>query len=300
MKRPSDISQNPTVQDLIQRALVEDVGPGDVTCKALISEDATGQSRIRAKEACIMAGAEVAGAVFKALDSTLNVSVLMADSECATKDEPVLEIAGKVSSILTGERTALNFLQRMSGIATLTRRFVEKAGPHGATILDTRKTTPTLRILEKYAVRCGGGENHRMGLYDRVMAKDNHLCYRDLNTASAWPETVAQLRKRYPGLLIQIEVDTIEQFTRVLEARPDWILLDNMSGDDMRKCVVFNQGRVKLEASGGVTLETVEDMAKTGVNAISVGALTHSAPAVDLSLELLPIGSVGNDIENHG
>ena len=195
-----------------------------------------------------------------------------------------MRITGKARAILAGERTALNFLQRLTGIATLTARFVEQVKPHATRILDTRKTTPTWRTLEKYAVRCGGGTNHRMGLYDQVLIKDNH---RRLWGARDLAEAVHMARRRCPGVPVEVEVETEAELERALAARPDWILLDNMTLRRLRRCVRLCRGRCPLEASGGITLANVKAVAAAGVQAISLGCLTHSAPAADLSLEIL-------------
>jgi nicotinate-nucleotide pyrophosphorylase (carboxylating) len=196
-----------------------------------------------------------------------------------------MEISGPARGILTAERNALNFLQMMTGIATTARLYVEQIRGTKAVILDTRKTTPTLRVLEKYAVRCGGGENHRMGLYDRIMLKDNHLAHWRKHHDGGLADMVGSARKAYPDLAVEVEVETVEDCARVCEARPEWILLDNMSIDQLRECVGVCAGRSKLEASGGITLDTVTDVAATGVDAISVGALTHSSAWADFSLE---------------
>ncbi|MCU0857705.1 MAG: carboxylating nicotinate-nucleotide diphosphorylase, partial [Pontiellaceae bacterium] len=184
------------------------------------------------------------------------------------------------------ERTALNFIQRMTGIATLTRRYVEEANNPDVQILDTRKTTPTLRRFEKYAVVCGGGTNHRYGLFDRILIKDNHLIHW-VREGGTLAEAVTKSRKKYPGLPVEVEVDTIEQLKEVLVAKPDWILLDNMPPLKLRECVKLCAGICKTEASGGVTLKTIREISKTGVNAVSVGALTHSAPSADLALDFI-------------
>ena len=271
--------------DPIAIALAEDVGPGDLTSSYFIG-DASGAARIFAKESAVVAGAEVAAEVFRRVDEALHVEQITQSGEAIGAGETVLEIRGAVRSILTGERIALNFLQRLSGIATLTRRFVDAVGGHAAKILDTRKTTPGLRALEKAAVVAGGGVNHRFGLYDMVMVKDNHLL-----AAGALPElqaAIRRFRKDHPGKRVEIETDTLEQVRAILGLEGvDIILLDNMSTEQLRTAVKRGAGKVKFEASGGVTLETVGAIAATGVDFISVGALTHSAPAIDYSLELL-------------
>jgi nicotinate-nucleotide pyrophosphorylase (carboxylating) len=199
--------------------------------------------------------------------------------------DPILHVEGKARSILAAERVALNFLQRMTGVATLTRQFVQKAKPHGVHVLDTRKTTPLLRALEKYAVLCGGGVNHRMGLYDRVLIKDNHRAFWKRNRKGNLAEAVVAARRRNPGLQVEVEVESENDLKNVLKASPNWVLLDNMPVGRIRRCVQICSGRCKIEVSGGVSLKTIERIAQTGVDAVSIGALTHSAPAADLSLE---------------
>jgi nicotinate-nucleotide pyrophosphorylase (carboxylating) len=243
-------------------------------------------AHILAKEPCTVSGGRVAAAVFRMLDDTIEIKTLIADGEPAGVGDIILEIHGSARTILTGERTALNFMQRMTGIATLTAEFVEKVAAYGCHILDTRKTTPSLRSFEKYAVLCGGGTNHRFGLFDKVMIKDNHRrLWRDGDSGDL-AAAVLEARRQYPDLEIEIEVESEAELRNALEGEPEWILLDNMSADEMAKCVEITAGRSKLEASGGITLVNVEAAAKSGVDAISLGCLTHSAPAVDLSLEI--------------
>ena len=271
------------VTDLIDLALAEDVGPGDLTSQYFIPAELRSRARIFAKEPVVVAGTEAAQAVFGRLSTELRVDVIRADGAAAVAGDTILELAGPTRAILTGERLALNFLQRLSGVATLTRTFVRAVEGTGATILDTRKTTPGLRALEKAAVKAGGGRNHRMGLYDGVMVKDNHLLARpDL------PGVLRELRKQHPKLLVELEADTVEQVRRfVTWPEVDVILLDNMTPDQLRACVALRRPGMKFEASGGINLDSVRAIAETGVDYISVGQLTHSARAVDLSLELV-------------
>lgn len=282
-----DILNEAGVRELIRRALDEDIGPGDVTTSALIPEGAAGTAVIIARGPCVPAGLQVAAEVFRQVDPGLGCQMRAQDGDPVEQDAVLMEIHGRVGSVLTAERTALNFLQRLTGIATLTRRFVEKVSGYRVRILDTRKTTPTLRVLEKYAVVCGGGSNHRMGLFDMVLIKDNHRRYwrdagiRDLCGA------VQAARARFPGVPVEVEVESESELQDAIRGGPDWIMLDNMTPERMRRCVELCARRCKLEASGGVTLETVASIAATGVDAISIGALTHSAPASDLSLELI-------------
>ncbi len=271
--------------DPIAIALLEDIGAGDVTTQFFVPYQAQGYGRIIAREACVIAGTETAAEVFRHVDPNLHVDLLQSDGTTLTAGETLLEIRGPAASILTAERVALNFLQRLSGIATITRQFVEAIGEHPAKILDTRKTTPGLRALEKAAVVAGGGTSHRFGLYDMVLVKDNHLSAGV--EFSAFAETIQQLRKQRPGLRIEVEADNLEQVRTVLEiAGVDIILLDNMKPAEMREAVALGKKKIKFEASGGVTLKNVRRIAATGVDYISVGALTHSARAIDLSLEL--------------
>ncbi|HYR57149.1 MAG TPA: carboxylating nicotinate-nucleotide diphosphorylase, partial [Chthoniobacteraceae bacterium] len=241
-----------------------------------------GRARIFAKERAIAAGVEVAAEVFRRVDPKLKVRVVRKSGSRVTKGATVLEISGPVRSILTGERVALNFIQRLSGVATLTRSFVDAIGPRRTRILDTRKTTPGLRALEKAAVVAGGGVNHRFGLFDMVMVKDNHL----LASAKlpALQKAIRKFRRENPGLRVELEADTLRQVRNFLSLDGvDVILLDNMKPADIAGAVRLGAGRVQFEASGGVALETVPAIAATGVDFISVGALTHSARAIDFS-----------------
>jgi nicotinate-nucleotide pyrophosphorylase (carboxylating) len=234
----------------------------------------------------VAAGLDVATVVFQQVSPDIRCREAVRDGDRVAPDQNLLTIEGPVRHILTAERTALNFLQRLTGIATRTRQFVDKVSRYGVRILDTRKTTPTLRVLEKYAVLCGGGTNHRMGLYDMVLIKDNHRRLWQAAGLSNLRGAVAAARARFPGIPVEVEVESEDELRDALQATPEWIMLDNMPVDRMRRCVEICARRCQLEASGGVTLETVEDMAATGVDAISIGGLTHSAPAADLSLEL--------------
>ncbi len=244
-------------------------------------------ARIVARAPGVICGTDLARAVFRAVDSRIRCRIVLADGARAAAGAVVMELSGPARGLLTAERTALNILQRLSGIATLTRRFVEAVAPHPAAILDTRKTTPGMRALEKYAVRCGGGQNHRFGLFDRILIKDNHRAFWAGAARRSLADAVRAARARYPRLLIEIEVDSEAELRDALEGRPDWVLLDNMSPAHLRRCVRLCAGRARTEASGGVTLKNVRAVAATGVDAISVGALTHSAPALDLSMEFV-------------
>jgi nicotinate-nucleotide pyrophosphorylase (carboxylating) len=284
MKSPTEQAE---VEDLIRRALAEDVGSGDVTTLSVVPESARGRAVILARSPCVVAGGEMACAVFRQVEPELVCGIRVRDGTAARPDDILLTIDGPVRGILTGERVALNFMQRLTGIATRTREFVDRVRGRNVRILDTRKTTPTLRLLEKYAVTCGGGTNHRMGLYDMVLIKDNHRRLWQQAGISNLAGAVAAARARFPGVPVEVEVESEEELRDALRATPEWILLDNMTPERLARCVTINAGQARLEASGGVTLATVEAIAATGVDAISVGGLTHSAPAADLSLELL-------------
>ena len=280
-----EISQD--VQDLITRALREDIGEADVTSEAIVGAADTARAYVLSRGAYVLSGVTVAARVFHTVDAKLSIQSMKDDATPVANGDCVMIIEGSARSLLAAERTALNFLQRMSGISTLTRQLVEKAAKYGVKILDTRKTTPTLRILEKYAVYCGGGENHRMSLFDRVLIKDNHITFwRDRNEGTT-ADVVRTAREKFPNLQIEVEVESLEDLREALKARPDWILLDNMRPALLRQCVDICRGQCRLEASGGINLDTVEAVAQTGVDAISVGFLTHSAPAADFSLEFV-------------
>lgn len=276
---------NPTPHhDPIGLALSEDIGSGDMTSQYFISESEQRAAQIIAKEAGVAAGVEVAAEVFARIDPKLSVVALTPSGMPVRPGDVVLEIYGLVRSILTAERVALNFLQRLSGVATLTSRYVEAVAGTNAKILDTRKTTPCLRAFEKAAVRAGGGTNHRFGLFDMVMVKDNHL----VSQAISLKEAIQRFRAEHPGMKVELEADTLDQVREFVElGTVDVILLDNMSLSQMSEAVGIADGRVLLEASGGVTLKSVRAIAETGVDYISVGALTHSAAALDFSLELI-------------
>ena len=263
---------------LIKSALSEDIGSGDVTTNALIPQDSFASGVMIAKEPLVVAGIDLAIASFKELDDSVDFSVEVLDGQDGDFFQPLLRIHGPARALLTAERTALNFLQRLSGIATLTAKYVKQVEGTGAKILDTRKTIPGWRILEKYAVVCGGGMNHRMGLYDQAMVKDNHLVAVGGNII----EAVLRIRENYPDIKVEVEADTVQQAQSAAEAGADIILLDNMSYDELRQSVELINGRSSTEASGGITMETVREVAETGVDYISIGALTHSAPSVDI------------------
>jgi nicotinate-nucleotide pyrophosphorylase (carboxylating) len=267
-------------REIVQRALAEDVGSGDVTTTATVAADARANARITQKEPGVIYGLDVAEATFRALDPGAMLTRLTAEGSWRDGG-PVLAIEGSARAILTGERTALNFLQRLSGVATLTRRCVDAVAGTNARILDTRKTTPGLRMLEKAAVAAGGGTNHRVGLYDAILIKENHAAL-----AGGVGAAVRRARAEAPGLPLEVECRTPAEVDEALRARAPRILLDNMAPPQLAEAVAHVGGRAELEASGGFTLETIREVASTGVDFISVGALTHSAPALDLSLLL--------------
>jgi nicotinate-nucleotide pyrophosphorylase (carboxylating) len=281
-----DTAWRQKVEETVDRALAEDCAWGDVTTQALIPPDALGKATAVAKSAGVLAGLEVARTVFERVDHSLNFRTLLADGDRVQDGARVAVVEGRVAGILRAERVALNFLQRLSGIATETARYVEAVAGTGARIVDTRKTTPGLRFLEKYAIRAGGGRNHRVHLGDGVLIKDNHLAALR-SRGVGLKEAVALARKNSPHTLkIEVEVTSVEQAAEAVEAGADIVMLDNMTVEDMRRAVARVEGRVLLEASGGVNLGNVRAVAETGVDLISVGALTHSVKALDISLEL--------------
>lgn len=258
----------------------------DATSEALVDANAVATGEIYSKgTGCVVAGATVAKAVMKAVDPKIKVTILKPDGSVVNPKEPILAFRGKARSILAAERTALNFMQRMCATATLTRKFVDATKKYGTLILDTRKTTPGLRVFEKYAVLCGGGTNHRMGMYDRVLMKDNHRRLWKGGDPDELDQAVVAARRRFPKLDVEVEVESLRECASALKAKPEWIMLDNMSCADMKKCVRMCKGISKTEASGGITLDRAREVAATGVTAISLGCLTHSAGSVDLSLE---------------
>lgn len=276
------MSIHPDILEAIQRALREDIGAGDVTSNSIIPADAVMTGQIIAKQSGVIAGLDVAQAVFAALDPRVEFTALVEEGARVENRQVVSRLAGPAVSLLTGERTALNFLGRVSGIATLTRQFVDAVAGTRAVILDTRKTVPGLRMLDKLAVARGGGQNHRIGLYDMILIKDNHIDFAGSITAA-----VERARAAHTGLEIEVEARTLAHVQESLELGVERILLDNMSLETMRQAVVLNVGRAKLEASGNVTLETVRAIAETGVDYISSGALTHSAKVFDVSLDFI-------------
>lgn len=276
---------NEDTYDPVEIALREDLGPGDVTTDSFVTPAAQAAGRIVVREKAVIAGTGTARDVFHRLDPSLNIYIVHEDGTEVNAGESVIEVRGSARSILKGERVALNFLQHLCGIATLTRQYVVAAENERVKILDTRKTTPGLRALEKAAVRAGGGENHRFGLYDMVLLKDNHLTLED--GFSELADRIQQTRRERPELRIEVEADHLRQvraFVKIPEI--DLILLDNMTPAQLREAVALRRGQIKFEASGAVNLRNIRRIAATGVDYISIGALTHSARAIDLSLEL--------------
>ena len=269
-------------RELVRRALAEDFGWGDVTTDGTIGREQKGRGVIVAKCDCVLAGVDIAAEAFRQMDPGAAITIRNKDGSSLQRGDEVAEILGTATALLTAERTALNFMQRLSGIATLTRSFVKAAGDR-ITVLDTRKTTPLLRVLEKYAVRAGGGVNHRGGLDDGILIKDNHI-----RLAGGVKAAVTRMRKANREMPTEVEAQSLEQVDEALDAGADVILLDNLSTPDIIEAVRRCHGRAKTEISGGVTLERLPELAATGADYVSVGALTHSAPAADLSFEIEP------------
>ncbi len=273
------------LREFIRQALAEDVGTGDVSTQISVSPTEIGAGNLVSREDGVMAGLPLLGLLYRELDPAVKVERILADGAAVKPGSVVARLAGPVSSILTGERTALNFLQFLGGIATLTARYVEAVEGTSCQVLDTRKTLPGYRALAKYAVRCGGGNNHRMGLYDRIMVKDNHWAAGDGRVE----QMVARARHEFPRLAIEIEVDTLAQLAQILPLKVDWILLDNFSVTDTAAAVDLRDSsgvKTLLESSGNIDLDTITGYARTGVDAASVGRLTHSVRALDLGLDL--------------
>ncbi len=273
---------HPDILDAIRRALAEDVGPGDVTTNSIVPPDATMRGRIIAKQDGVVAGLDVAQTVYRMVDERITVTALVAEGERVTNRQTLAFVSGPARGLLTAERTALNFLGRMSGIATLTRQFVDAVAGTGATILDTRKTAPGLRVVDKLAVQRGGGRNHRIGLYDMVLIKDNHIDF-----AGSLRAAVERAREYAPHLEIEVEARTLADVREALDLGVQRIMLDNMTPAMMAEAVRLVAGRARLEASGNVSLDTIRQIAETGVDDISIGALTHSARVFDVSFDYL-------------
>ncbi len=280
-----DIDPIKAALPLIQLALQEDVGDGDATARSTIDDHANATALMVAREDMVVSGIDVASEVFRSVDDSLVVESLCGDGDQLGKGDGLLRIQGNAQSILTAERTALNFIQRLSGIATKASLFTQAIEGTGARILDTRKTTPGWRLLEKYAAHSGGVTNHRIGLFDLILIKDNHLAALAQVSSTPVTDAVKRAREKYPDLRVEVEADTIEQAVEAAEAGADIILLDNMPPAMMTRAIEAIDGRSQTEASGGITLETVRAAAESGVDFISVGAITHSATAVDIALD---------------
>lgn len=275
------------INTIIELALKEDIGGGDATTTSVVETDRIVSAKLIAKENCVISGLQIAEAVFKKLDSKISFISLVHDGDYLINGTIIAKISGSATAILTAERTALNFIQHLSGISSATNRYVEKTKGTNTKILDTRKTTPGWRNMEKYAVAAGGGTNHRIGLYDRIMIKDNHRELANLEGAGGIIRSVEKAKTKYPNLKIEVEADTLEDVYEAVKARADYILLDNMSNEMMAEAVKINHKVAKLEASGGITIERISSICKIGVDFISVGAITHSVKAADISLDIL-------------
>lgn len=281
----AEILESDQIVAAVRTALAEDVGTGDVTTIATVPVDSHCRAVIRAREPLVLAGIDFAMTAFRELSPQIQFSHQAADGACVERDAVLLAISGPARAILTAERVALNFMQRLSGVATAAARYVEAIQGTNARILDTRKTTPGWRRFEKYAAACGGATNHRIGLFDMVLIKDNHLAALRDAQPNAIAAAVQRARASYPDLRVEVEADTLEQAAQAAKAGADFILLDNMSVEELKSAVLLIEGRSKTEASGGVNLQTVRAIAETGVDFISVGAITHSARSVDIGLD---------------
>jgi nicotinate-nucleotide pyrophosphorylase (carboxylating) len=281
-----DIVITAAVEQLIKTALEEDIGPGDITTMSTIAPESAAKGFFRAKRDGVVAGLSVVEKVFAFIDPAVRARLLAHDGDAVKKGEVVAEVDGPTRSLLIGERTALNFLQHLSGIATLARQYVEAVKEFPSKIIDTRKTTPGFRTLEKYAVRMGGATNHRFGLYDAALIKDNHIA-----AAGSIPDAVRQVRKHSPFMAqVEVECTNLDQVREAIDAGADVIMLDNMNIEQMAEAVRVVAKRAAVEASGGINMDTVRQVAATGVDFISVGALTHSAPSLDFNMKIQPAG----------
>ena len=274
------------VARIVAAAIEEDVGTGDVTTNSVVDKTRQARAHIVVEEDCVVAGIPVAQLLYETLDEELDFQKEVEDGKEVQGGSVIARLFGSARTILTGERVALNFLQRLSGVATLTSRFVGKTKQYGTKIMDTRKTTPGLRYLEKYAVVVGGGSNHRMGLYDMFLIKDNHLRAVNEDKGQAVATAIKRARKFNPNVQVEIEVETLQEFEQAMTAQPDMILLDNMPVAEIAEAVKLARGEVVLEASGGIIHETVEEVARTGVDCISIGTLTTAARGINMKLEL--------------
>lgn len=280
-----DIIVLPAISDLIDMALREDIGTGDITSESTIPEDIMAKAVILSKDEGILAGIDIADEVFHKIDPDINFNKLVSDGGAITKFQEIAIINGKARSLLTAERTVLNFLQRLSGVATTTSKYVKAVSAYKAKVVDTRKTTPGWRALEKYAVRVGGASNHRFGLYDAVLIKNNHIA-----VTGSISDAIEKARKHIPHTMkIEVETENLDQVQEAIKAKADIIMLDNMSLDMMSDAVKLVDGKALVEASGGIRLENIASVAETGVDLISIGALTHSAMSLDISMGIVII-----------
>lgn len=281
----SEINQK-ALEELCRMALEEDIGTGDATTLAIVPDSAFATAYFTTRQPCVCCGLPVMSMLYRMLDKYIDISFQVEDGTPCLAGTRLATVTGSARAILTGERIALNFMQRLSGVATVTRKYVEALGKSKTVILDTRKTTPGFRMLEKYAVTMGGGTNHRIGLYDRVMIKDNHRELAKMLGPDSIEKAVKACRDKYPNLLIEVEADSMNDVSDAVDAGADIILLDNMTNAQMREAIKFINGAAKTEASGGITLDRLSSMADLGLDYISVGALTHSAPSVDIGLDM--------------
>jgi nicotinate-nucleotide pyrophosphorylase (carboxylating) len=282
------IKENILIDKIIEQALLEDIGTGDITSESIIPSNLKAKGIIKSSEEGVVAGLDIACLVFQKLDPEVIFQEKIKDGTKVVRGKVLAEITGPARTILKGERVALNFLQRMSGIATITSKFCQEVEDSPVRIFDTRKTTPGLRILEKYAVRMGGGYNHRFGLYDAVLIKDNHIA-----VAGGIKSAVNSVRKQISHMTkIEVEVENLSQLQEALEMKVDIIMLDNMDLETMKEAVETVKGKALIEASGGITLEKVRKIAQTGVDLISIGALTHSVKSLDISMEMKNVSRI--------
>ncbi|MCM8536019.1 MAG: carboxylating nicotinate-nucleotide diphosphorylase [Lentisphaeraceae bacterium] len=283
----SNTLNNTALENLVKVALAEDIGSGDATTLSTVPENLKTKAVFLAKEDCVCAGLPVAAKVFSQLDKDVKFTAKVSEGDFCTAGTIIAEVFGDAQALLTGERTALNYLQRMSGIATTTQKYVEKTNGSKTQILDTRKTTPGLRMLEKYSVAMGGATNHRFGLYDRVMIKDNHRELAALSGNGGITRSVNSAREKYPDLEVEVEADNLDEVKEAAEINAEYILLDNMSNEEVKEAIKIIDGRSQVEVSGGITIERIESLAAIpGVDFISVGALTHCIKSVDISLDI--------------
>ena len=277
------------IQPVVDFALAEDIGSGDATTLSVVEAEQMVEAEFRTREPIVFCGEQIIKAVYHALSKAIHIEYLKHDGDVCEAGDLLVKVSGNARAIITGERTALNFIQRMSGIATSTKAYVDALGNAKTVLLDTRKTTPGLRMIEKYAVSCGGAKNHRFGLYDMIMIKDNHRMLSDMQGPDGIQRSIKKAREAYPELEVEIEVDSLEQLEEALLAKADYILLDNMTNETMIEAVAMRNrlnSDSRLEASGGITIERIPSMSNIGVDFISVGALTHGIKSVDIGLDI--------------